>query len=303
MSFFPTVICAATLLFMHIIDQFPSIQESKDLSVMSFNIRMSNGKDGINIWENRKALVLKTLKKRDVAVIGMQEVTSKQYLFLKEKLTGYTAYGVGRKDGNLEDEITAIFYKNKFEVLQDSTIWLSENPKEIGSKSWDASLYRTVSWVILKNPDNGDEYAVYNTHFDHRGVRSREESAKIIMKLIASTSNGLPTVLMGDFNVTELDSPYTIITSEWKDYYQLQNARLISELPHQGGNVTFNGFKDEYGKIIDFVFVNHGFRVKSHQFLNIKEGDIFISDHYPVEVHLQIVNDKVNPNANGKTMD
>ncbi len=276
-----------------------TMQKSIPLKMISFNIRMSYGKDSINIWDNRKGLVSRTLQDENADIIGMQEVTSEQYLFLKEHLHEYSGYAVGRKDGLLEDEIAVLFYKKKFQVMVDSTIWLSESPATIGSKSWDAALYRTVSWLTVKDTETGIAFSVYNTHFDHRGSKAREESAKLIMKLIASTGNNTPVVLMGDFNITEDEEPYKIITSPWRDAYSFQNAKSLSRSPHQGGNVTYNGFRDNFGRIIDFIFVSDGITVNSHRYLNVKEDEIFISDHYPVVTDLEIFDKRILLNFSG----
>ena len=259
---------------------------------MSFNIRMSHGNDGINSWENRKSLLIQTLKEYDVDVIGTQEVTSEQYAFLKNQLTGYDSHAIGRKDGVLEDEITAIFYKKRFKLLTDSTIWLSETPSIIGSKSWDAALYRTVSWVRLESQDS-KRFTIFNTHFDHRGEQARKESAKLIVRLIAEINHKEPVVLLGDFNVTKEALPYQILTGRWQDCISLKNARSISETAHKGGEITYNGYKDDFGRIIDFVFVSAGIDVLKHQYLNIKSEDIFISDHYPVLIEFSLNGDAV----------
>lgn len=274
-----------------------------EIKVISFNIRMSFGNDGVNIWENRKNLVINSLTQQNADFIGMQEVTSEQYHYLQQNLKGYHSYAVGRKDGILEDEIMAIFYKPNFEILMDSTIWLSENPTVVGSKSWDAALYRTVSWIKVREKTSGRVFSFFNTHFDHIGKVARANSAKLILKLIAENTGNQPVVLVGDFNTTDTDDPYKILTEKWKDLYQLTDARHISKNGHEGGNVTFNSFKDEGGKIIDFIFVSSGIEVQEHRFLNIKEGEIFISDHYPVEAVLKLNEKKIKPNKNGKIMD
>lgn len=278
-------------------------QSGLKIKVISFNIRMNFADDGVNNWENRKQLVIETLKQRDADMIGMQEVTSSQYLFLKDQLSEYNSYAVGRKDGKLEDEIAAVFYKKNFEVIRDSTIWLSENPAEIGSKSWDASLYRTVSWLTVKEPVTGLEFSFYNTHFDHRGEIARVQSAKLIHKLISANSGNKPAILVGDFNVTSEQEPYKIMTASWKDCYQLKDARGLSVAPHSGGDVTYNGYKDEGGRIIDFIFVSEGISVQDHRFLNINRGDIFISDHYPVEATVLLEKKNIKKNKKGAVLD
>lgn len=292
------------LFAMAIINSMAAINKtSLDIKVMSFNIRTSFGNDGANNWDNRKDLVLRSLSAENPDLIGMQEVTSKQYLFLKENLKGYNSYAVGRKDGKLEDEIMAIFYKPTFEVLLDSTVWLSETPTVIGSKSWDAALYRTVSWIKIKEKTSGNIFLFFNTHFDHMGVEARANSARLIAKLIKENSNGLQVILVGDFNTTSQEDPYKILTEKWQGYIQLNDARLTTEKEHQGGESTFNGYKEGTGKIIDFIFVSDGIKVKEHQYLNIREGELYISDHYPVQAVVTITNKKVRLNSSGKVMD
>jgi len=296
-----SIICA--LLFISLIQiPMPGMSQNS-IKVMSFNIRMSHGDDGINSWENRESLVLSTLRKNSPDIIGFQELTSEQHLFLSEKLKKYQCYAVGRKDGKLEDEITAIYYKKEFEVLMDSTIWLSEHPAEIGSKSWDAALYRTVSWVILKSKSTKKSVMIVNTHFDHIGKIAREKSAKMIVNLVKDNNPGIPAVVMGDFNTLSTDAPYQILTGPWINTYQLKDARLITTKPHEGGEFTFNGYKDAPGKIIDFIFVSDGIRVKSHRYMNVKKGEVFISDHYPVEIELEITKDKIDLSPDGKSIE
>ncbi len=299
---FPTVFSKMILVFA-LIFVFAGTVLSKDstlgIRAISFNIRMNFADDGINNWENRKQLVIETLQNRNADLIGMQEVTSEQYLFLKDQLTGYNSYAVGRKDGALEDEIMAIFYKPNFDLLADSTIWLSENPTEVGSKSWDAALYRTVSWIRVKDPESGVEFSFYNTHFDHRGQVAREQSAKLIHRLIAETANKKPFILAGDFNIIKIQEPYKILTSIWKGCYLLRDARDVSAKPHEGGEVTYNGFKDEGGSIIDFIFVSDGITVHEHRYLNVKQGDVFISDHYPVEATLVVGSKSISRSGKG----
>ena len=275
---------------------------AQTIKVMSFNIRMSYGNDGVNNWENRKGLVIRSLRESNPDIIGMQEVTSVQYKQLRDELKDYDSYAVGRKDGKLEDEIMSIFYKKGFDLVVDSTIWLSKSPTEIGSKSWDAALYRTVSWVKLKTPNKKHELTLFNTHFDHMGTVARAESAKLIMKLVSQQYDYNPVIVTGDFNITQDEEPYQILVNNWKDKIQLYDARGRSKLPHQGGEVTYNGYKHDSGKIIDFIFISESIEVESHKYLNIKEGELFISDHYPVIVDIVLLDKPVKTNSTGDTL-
>ncbi len=296
-------ICTFLIIFIFQIAMPLTGKTQNVMKVMSFNIRTSQGQDGVNSWENRKSLVLSTLKKDSPDIIGFQELTSEQHLFLSAELKKYHCYAVGRKDGKLEDEITAIYYKKEFEATMDSTIWLSEHPSEIGSKSWDAALYRTVSWVIVQSKSTKKSVMIVNTHFDHIGKIARENSAKMIVKLGAENNPGIPMVVMGDFNTLSTDAPYQVLTGQWANTYQLKDARPLSISPHEGGEFTFSGYKSDQGKIIDFIFVSDGIKVTSHRYMNVRKGEVYISDHYPVEVEIEITKDKIGKSPEGKPME
>ena len=65
--------------------------------------------------------------------------------------------------------------------LESGQFWLSENPDEKFSKSWDSSLPRVATWVRLKDKkSDGREVLFANTHFDHRGVEARRRSAALL---------------------------------------------------------------------------------------------------------------------------
>ena len=113
-----------------------------EIVVATYNIRYANPNDGKDVWKNRKSTVAKYLADKDV--FGLQEVTETQYDDLKAALPNHATYGVGRDDGESGGEHAPIFYrKDRFESLDQGTFWLSETPKEVGKKGWDAALPRT----------------------------------------------------------------------------------------------------------------------------------------------------------------
>ena len=65
--------------------------ESFPLDVMTFNIRTAMGRDGDNVWHNRRDLVAETIRRSGPHVVGLQEVLTEQIKFL-ELL--FTALGV-----------------------------------------------------------------------------------------------------------------------------------------------------------------------------------------------------------------
>lgn len=256
----------------------------QSLTIMSFNIRYDNPRDGINTWNNRKEMVVETIISEEADIIGMQEVLLSQQKYLEEKLLDYDHYAVGRDDGKTQGEMGSIFFlKERFDVLTKATFWLSETPDEIGSKGWNAVLPRIVSWVKFHDRENDRDFFFFNTHFSHVGEEARAGSAKLLVNKVAEIARDYPVVISGDFNCTKESNPYSIITDENKGQLTLYDTHFISETEHYGGLNTINGFGRQ-GKeaIIDYLFCNSSFKVNSHGILTIKKDSVFISDHYPV---------------------
>lgn len=248
-------------------------------SVMSYNIRYSNDHDGENNWEYRKTAVCNLVNYYSPDIIGTQEGLVGQLKDLKKCLPYYDYFGVGREDGKKQGEFTAIFYNtNKFNLIKSFTIWLSPKKYSV-STAWDAALPRTATFALLRSKKNQQKFWVINTHFDHKGIKAREESAKLIVSEIQqiNTAN-LPVILTGDLNATRNSAPVNYIEKH------LKNSIDSSRKKHYGPLGTFNGFdKDaELGNTIDFIFT-HKIKVLSHRHIDDRrKNNLWVSDHLPV---------------------
>jgi len=252
---------------------------------MSFNIRYDNPSDGLNAWENRKDLVAKTISFHDVDICGLQEVLDHQLQNLAELLPEYEWIGVGRDDGAKEGEYAHIFYRSeRLQLLESGFFWLSETPEIAGSFGWDAACTRIVTWGKFSTRTTHEEFYFFNTHFDHRGQMAREKSAALLLEEIESKTSFEPVFVTGDFNCTDKDKPYSILTSAQNEGSSLQDTQFLSQNGHYGGTQTFNGFNPDLrpNHIIDFIFVRHTGPVLSHGIIADRWDGRFVSDHYPV---------------------
>jgi len=258
--------------------------------VVTYNIRYDNPDDGPNVWMNRREAMVKYLRETKADLIGMQEVLPQQRDYLAEQLTDYAWYSVGRDDG-VKGEATPIFYrKERYELLEKGTFWLSDAPDKPGSKGWDAGLPRVVSWVKLCDKQAGKSLLFVNTHFDNRGVQARLESAKLLVRKIdeprGDGADALPVVLTGDFNCTAKQEPYKVLAGQPDEPGRLLDAQHISRKPHVGGDSTSNGFKAiRAGAKIDFIFIR-GLAALSHRIDDPRVDSRFVSDHQPVAAEL-----------------
>ncbi|HUR55184.1 MAG TPA: endonuclease/exonuclease/phosphatase family protein, partial [Gemmataceae bacterium] len=188
--------------------------DATPVRVMSYNIRYGTAKDGDNHWDKRKDWLADTVAEFGPDLFGTQETLAFQRDFLAKTLTGFEAFAAGRDDGKDAGEMAALFFRvSRFEKLGGGHFWLSDKPDTPGSKGWDAALPRIATWVKLKDRSAPDAAPVLflNTHFDHRGVKARTESARLVRTKLAELGNGCRVVVTGDFNAGEGSDPYTAL--------------------------------------------------------------------------------------------
>lgn len=262
-----------------------SASAQKPMNIITYNIRYNNPSDKENAWPNRRENVIKLLKFHKADIFSVQEALYDQMMDLKDGMTGFDYVGVGRDDGNVNGEFSAIFYNSsRYTLLENGTFWLSKTPK-VPSKSWDAALNRICTWARLKDSETRKTFYVFNTHFDHKGVKARKESALLILKKISELAERKDAVILtGDFNLTPEEKPLVLIRQKMKD------SRQISETVPQGPVGTFNDF-DFTSKLesrIDYIFTNRMVDVKSYAVLTDSKDNRYPSDHLPVLVQIQL---------------
>ena len=260
-------------------------EAQKPMNIITYNIRYNNPSDKENAWPNRRAEVMNLLKRHNADIFSVQEALYDQIMDLKDGMSGFDYVGVGRDDGNINGEFSAIYYNlTRYALIENGTFWLSETP-QIPSKSWDAALNRICTWARLKEKETRKTFYIFNTHFDHIGVKARKESALLILKKIDEISGRKdPVILTGDFNLKPEEKPLVLIRQKLKD------SRQISSTIPQGPVGTFNDF-DFASKLenrIDYIFVNKMVDVRKYTVLTDSKNNRYPSDHLPVLVEIQL---------------
>jgi len=254
---------------------------------MSYNIRYDNPGDSLDNWQYRRAFIAGMLRYHAPDIIGIQEGLFQQVQELSTLLPEFSWSGRGRDDGEMAGEFSAVLIRSaRLEVQAESTFWLSPTPS-IPSKGWDAALNRIVSWVKLKDNLSQRTFFVFNTHFDHQGQQAREESARLLLRRIRDLALDAPVVVTGDFNSSDDELPYVILTERADGHRtQLSDALTLAQSGHHGPLKTYSGFDVHQGIIgdrIDFVFVGGGVSVVQHATLtDFMDNEHFPSDHLPV---------------------
>jgi len=256
-----------------------SVNKNKvEIKLISYNIRQSGlaDKDGEYRWNNRKEATIRMIKQETPSVFGLQEALLEQVEYIETNLPQYSNVGVGRDDGKNAGEFMSIFYlSDKFNLLQSGTFWLSETP-DIVSKGWDAECFRIVTWVQLQDIESKKEFYFFNTHFDHKGIVARENSAKLVLKKIKEIAGKKANIVFGGDLNSAISDP---IFNPLKKYMNV--ARECSPITDNKG--TMNGFGTTPNNIMLDHFFCKNIVCKMFRTLDGDYGVPYISDHYPIE--------------------
>ena len=261
-----------------------SEENSTLVKAMTFNIRNGKAKDGENHWTKRRHMVYKVINDYNADFIGLQEAFDFQINEILEDCKAYASIGEGR-DGKTKGEFSNILYKkNKFEVLDSETFWLSDTP-EVMSRSWGNGHHRICTWGLFKNKLSGNKFYIYNTHFDHRSVPSRIQSSRLIIDKIKNRKyKEVPYIITGDFNAVPSSLEMNYFTSN----NILDSDDFINHKDINRGTAT--GFKfGQYGRKIDYIlFSVKQWLVKDSKIIRYSENKRYPSDHFPVYSELKL---------------
>lgn len=176
--------------------------QEPELRVMTFNMRYDNPDDGPNNWLYRRDRIVQLIKAEAPQVLGAQELLHHQLEYLVAQLPHYTQLGVARDDGATQGEYAPILYNQQEVTLLDGGyFWLSATPSE-PSLGWDAACHRICTWGHFRTKQEGQEFCLLNTHFDHEGAEARIKSAEMIRQEVDKWAVKVPVIVTGDFNAT-----------------------------------------------------------------------------------------------------
>jgi endonuclease/exonuclease/phosphatase family metal-dependent hydrolase len=270
-----------------------------EVSVMSFNIRYGTADDGENRWQNRRQMVFGLVGKYDPDVVGLQEALGFQIEEICKALPRYAMIGGGRDDGKTKGEYSAILYRReRFEVEQGGTFWLSDTPEVPGSITWGNACTRICTWARFIERKTGKTFYHYNLHLDHISQPSREKSVVLLAERIRNRKNSDPLVVTGDFNAGENNQAILFLkgktTVPGKDNANVENPIPMVDTfrvlhPDANDVGTFNGFKgDCTGDKIDFVLTTSDVQALDAQIIRDNVDGRYPSDHFPVTARIRL---------------
>lgn len=248
--------------------------EGDGLKIMSYNIRNVHGESKPERnWSQRRAYVMQQIKEEAPDILCLQEVKAMQMWFIEKNLKDSYGYVYRyRSDNYLTKEAVPIFYnKERFILIESDSFWLSETPEK-ESVGWDAALERICTYARLKDNRTGREVAVYSVHFDHVGIEAMKNGSAMVLARMAQ--DGIPAVMLGDYNIVEHTELYDYIA-----------ARLVDSkyaAAHSMHSVTFNSYGGDEADVIDYIMHNGGFDVDTYRVRNELFDGRYASDHFAV---------------------
>ncbi len=252
--------------------------------VMSFNVRCKSDPEGS--IANRSQIVNAILTQYQPDSFGVQEANPKWLKILDEALGDkYARVGEGRGAIEIVSEYSAVYYlKDKYNLIDSGTIWLSETPEKKYTKSFDSSMNRIASWAVLEDKETGKTYTHINTHLDHVLESTRVGQAGVLLEKIEELQAlGHTVVATGDFNSHETGEAYAKMREAMDD------TKLTAKTSDTG--ITYHGYGsiDEHKDgAIDFVFATKGTEVETYKIIRNTAKDMYPSDHYPVVADVYI---------------
>ncbi|OAA66157.1 endonuclease/exonuclease/phosphatase [Cordyceps fumosorosea ARSEF 2679] len=260
------------------------------LRLITYNVRYANshpvrGEQPWSVRGPKLATQLRFLTEGHAsAFLCLQECLHAQVLDLAARLGPSWAHvGRGRDAHPSAGEFSPIFYRaDAWACARSETRWLSPTPR-------------------FAHRETGTRVVVMSTHFDHRGVRAREESARLLLEIAREWgSRGgdggqapAAVLLGGDFNSQPDDRAYRVMVAEGSGMSDV--ADLVPPEDRYGNELTYTSFGEagpgEVPQRIDFLFIQepHAAVIKSFGVLeNMFDDGVRISDHRPVVADMNI---------------
>lgn len=247
------------------------------MKLISANIRFDNPKDLKHNWAGRRLLMAKCLNDFSPDLLGTQEGRKNQLEDLASLLKDLKMETTNR-NWILERMYPTIFYNPKTVTILDSgDLWLSKTPTIGGSKDFDSTFPRLFTWV--KGHHLGSNFLLINVHLDHGLPSTRVSQTQVLVEEITKLNQeGLPILIVGDFNEGPFAGVRSIITRAFPQIYDPWEEQGLKE---EGSHHKFQGILKDALRI-DWILCDKSLKCESIELDKTQENGLYPSDHFPV---------------------
>ncbi len=256
--------------------------------VLSFNIRYINSGDTAErTWLARRDQVGQVIREDKADVIGLQEAFRSMLDDIAMRVPGYEQIGIGREDGKTTGEYAAILVrKDRFDVVESGTFWLSDTPDVPNSMTWKNRVTRICTWGKLQERATRRVLYFYNTHLDHESQEAREKGVDQILAHHAAREPQAPVIITGDFNAGEDNPAVAKIKNSPRRMVDTWRELNVAVPPTGSGTMSLFTGRLDTAKI-DYVFVPAGTRIIDAEIIRRNRDGVYPSDHYPVRASVE----------------
>jgi len=256
---------------------------STTVKIVTFNLRCNVKVDEMNMFDNRKGLILAKIDEEKPDIIGFQEMTPPMRKFLIAHLPEYHIVGRSRSADYTGEHMDIAYRRDTLELFGLDFFWMSPTPYVPGSRYEEQSTCpRITTSAIFKHKDVETPFRVFNTHLDHIGEQARVLGMGQILDKITEENAKfrLPVFITGDFNAYP-DSETIRLCNEYED---TKLVDLTADI-----NATFHGYGNTAVKI-DYIFTDSETakgHIKTEVWDDVNFG-LYLSDHYPVAATVEL---------------
>lgn len=253
------------------------------MKLVTFNIRCSWDKDGINNFLHRAGSIAYKINEEKPDIICFQECTEKIVGMLKSILPQYHIVFNQRNADFRGEGLAVALNKETTDLLGLEFFWLSPTPNLPGSRYEEQSnCPRICQCAVVRNGNT--VFRVYNVHLDHRSDPARRLGMEATLKRVREDLNkiSLPFFILGDFNAVPESEPVALCKNN--PYADLQE--LTEEIQY-----TFHLYGEKPAPYkIDYVFADSDTAKKPFTIRPwAEESDgIYLSDHYPIALDITL---------------
>lgn len=258
------------------------------MRIMTCNVRTSRAWDESNNWEHRSGICIDVIESRRPDIICCQEAQREQLDDILARLgSEYEWHAAADEPGTRAPMNPLLFRKTAFERIAEGAFWLSETPHVAGSRSWDSHCTRYAAWLRLVERETDQEFAVFNTHLDHKGAEARMNQARVLNEAALVYEADYPRLLTGDMNAGPGTPPIEAFRrAGWADAWELVHGKRSP-----GG--TYHGYKGEEQTAergpIDWIMTMGAIRPSAAEVVRDSHEGRYPSDHYFLSVDVDFL--------------
>ena len=259
--------------------------DANKIRLTTFNIHYTSPRQKKLAWGNRREAVKEAIADLDADIIAFQEMETfaggsfntenEQLDWVLEHFPEYSVGAYG--DAAIYPNTQPIIYRSeRFSQKSQGFFFFSDTPDVIYSRTFNGSWPAFCSWTELVDKKTGQQFFIYNVHFEYKSMSNRSKSAKLVRQRIKPVlENGSAVLLVGDINapgfaptVRKLKkTPLTLAKPAGATFHFNRGLNLIPAIDH----VFYSEHFTQQGKTT---------------LLRESYDDVWPTDHYPVTVEL-----------------